>query len=64
MKSPLFSLAPIACLAQDSEFQFRNDERPRFTKSVDVTQLKQLQASEEVLILDGGNKSTKSPRRL
>ena len=30
----LFSLVPIASSAQESEFKFRNDNRPAFTKSV------------------------------
>lgn len=48
----LFSLAPISSFAQESEFKFRNDDRPTFTKSVDVAQLKELQASEGTLVLD------------
>ncbi|MFT4816401.1 MAG: hypothetical protein ACI80L_002545 [Pseudohongiellaceae bacterium] len=32
----LFFLVPIASPAQESEFKFRNDDRPTFTKSVDV----------------------------
>jgi rhodanese-related sulfurtransferase len=48
----LFCLAPIASSAQESEFKFRNDDRPTFAKSVDVAQLKELQASEGALVLD------------
>ncbi|MDA0281001.1 MAG: hypothetical protein O3C29_11315 [Proteobacteria bacterium] len=48
----LFFLVPIASSAQESEFKFRNDDRPTFTKSVDVAQLKELQANEGALVLD------------
>lgn len=45
-------LVSIGSFAQEPGFQFRNDDRPTFSKSVDIEQLKKLQASEEVLILD------------
>ena len=48
----LFCLVPIASSVQESEFKIRTDDRPTFTKSADVAQLKNLQASEEALVLD------------
>lgn len=48
----LFCIVPLASSAQESEFKCRNDDRPAFTKSVDVAQLKKLPASEEALALD------------
>ena len=38
----LFCLVPLASSAQESEFKCRNDDRPAFTKSVDVAQLKKI----------------------
>lgn len=48
----LFSIVPITSSAQNSEFKFRDENRPTYTKSVDVAQLKKLQASEGALVLD------------
>ena len=48
----LFCIVPIASSEQESEFKIRTDDRPTFTKSVDVAQLKKSQASEEPLVLD------------